>query len=90
MTWTPTGIATGQPWDSVASSADGTKLVAAACDWGSSSGYVYISEDSGASWTQQAGSEAQCWTSVASSADGNRLIAGGSPRYLYTSSRLMP
>jgi len=44
-TWTPIGLAQG--WKSVASSADGTKLVAAVLD-----GYIYTSGDSGATWIQ--------------------------------------
>ncbi len=56
--WTETG--TPQWWMSVASSADGTKLVAAAHD-----GYLYESADSGATWAQTGTS--QSWMSVASS-----------------------
>jgi photosystem II stability/assembly factor-like uncharacterized protein len=68
---------------SVASSADGTKLVAAAHD-----GYIYTSADSGATWTQRGSSQA--WVSVASSADGKNLVAAvcdwnSSSGYVYTS-----
>jgi photosystem II stability/assembly factor-like uncharacterized protein len=58
-------------WISVASSSDGTKLIAAAPD------YICTSSDSGATWTQtQTGSPSQQhWTSVASSSDGTKLVA---------------
>jgi hypothetical protein len=61
----------------VASSSDGTKLVA-----GTSYAYIYTSVDSGATWTQRGAS--QGWTSVASSSDGTKLaaVSGG---YIYTS-----
>ena len=69
--------ASSRSWRSVASSSDGSKLVAVA-----NYGYVYTSADYGASWTQR-GSQ-QNWTSVASSSDGANLVAvaGG---YTYTS-----
>jgi photosystem II stability/assembly factor-like uncharacterized protein len=60
--------ATSQNWYAVASSADGTKLVAAV-----SQGYLYTSTDSGESWTQRATSQA--WWAVASSANGIKLVA---------------
>ncbi|NCA82990.1 MAG: exo-alpha-sialidase, partial [Opitutae bacterium] len=72
---------TTQPWSSVASSADGTKLVAAAYG-----GYLYTSTDSGASWTAR--DSDRNWSSVASSADGTKLVAGvfGGPLYTSTDS----
>lgn len=57
------------PWYSVASSADGAKLVA-----GVNGGQIYTSTDSGTNWTARAVSGQ--WYSVASSADGTKLIAG--------------
>jgi len=72
-TWTKT-VAPSNHWSSVASSADGTKLVATAGgsdDFGS----IYTSTDSGATWTQTA-AQPNTWTSVASSADGTRLVVG--------------
>jgi len=68
-------------WSSVASSADGTKLVAA-----QSSGSIYTFA-SGGSWTQRTtglpGSAA--WTSVASSSDGGKLAATVNGGGIYTS-----
>jgi hypothetical protein len=56
-------------WASVASSADGTRLVAAA-----TGGSIYTSSDSGATWIAR--DSVRTWTWVASSADGSRLLAG--------------
>ena len=70
-------------WLSVASSADGTKLVAAATFRN-----IYTSADSGATWTQR--TQQGLW-SVASSADGTKLVAAGidiqsGGAFIYTSS----
>ncbi len=65
-------------WTSVASSSDGTKLLAAV-----NNGQLYTSIDSGVSWTPPTGT-AQ-WISVASSADGTKLLAAVSGGQLYTS-----
>jgi hypothetical protein len=64
-------------WYSVASSADGRKLVAVV-----NGGQIYTSTDSGASWTPQENS--RNWYSVASSSDGSKLVAVSSG-YIYTS-----
>ena len=67
-------------WVSVASSADGTKLVAAATmqisggtQYGT--GQIYTSTNSGLNWTIQTNAPATEWARVASSADGNKLVA---------------
>jgi hypothetical protein len=52
----------------IASSADGTKLVAASIA-------IYLSTDSGRSWAQTSAPTNVNWTSVASSADGTELLA---------------
>ncbi len=52
---------------SVASSADGTKLVAVG-------GAIYTSTNSGMSWTQQTNAPSAGWEAVASSADGTKLV----------------
>jgi hypothetical protein len=73
--WTTTS-APGANWISIASSADGTKLVAA--EQGSSPdwlGLIYTSTNSGATWTPT-GAPSLRWWSVASSDDGNKLVAG--------------
>ena len=72
---------TAQYWISVASSADGTKLVAAVAG-----GYIFTSADSGGTWMQRATQQGQLrWASVASSADGTRLVATVLGGYIYTS-----
>jgi hypothetical protein len=68
--WVQTS-ATSNEWYSVASSADGTKLVAVV-----NPGSIYTSADSGATWTLTV-APSNAWTSVASSADGESLLAGG-------------
>ncbi len=71
-------------WHSVASSADGTKLVACAYN-----NYIYTSTDSGVTWTVRANTGGQVaarnWRSVASSADGTKLVACAISEYIYTS-----
>jgi hypothetical protein len=65
-------------WNSVASSADGIKLVAA-----ERHGQLYTSTDTGASWTAR--ESVRNWTAVASSTDGNKLVAAVGGGQLYTS-----
>jgi photosystem II stability/assembly factor-like uncharacterized protein len=62
--------ATAQNWTCVASSSDGTKLVAAG-----SSGPIYTSQDAGVTWGSSPNSPSCNWASVASSADGSKLVA---------------
>jgi hypothetical protein len=72
-------------WSSVASSADGIKLVAAVYGTSASAG-VYTSIDSGATWTLKYA--ALYCTAVASSADGTKLVAtlsSGTGQGIYTS-----
>ncbi|HAS82235.1 MAG TPA: hypothetical protein DCS43_06070, partial [Verrucomicrobia bacterium] len=69
---------TGRYWNTVASSADGTKLVAG--DW---NGRLYTSTDSGANWTARENN--RLWSSVASSADGTKLVAAVRNGQIYTS-----
>jgi len=79
-TWTPAYPAINT-WSCVASSADGTKLVAAATitaatDGGlslSSDGRVYVSANSGVTWASSG--QRDNWKSVAVSADGTKLVA---------------
>jgi hypothetical protein len=56
-------------WTSIASSADGTKLVAT-----TDGNSIYISTDSGATWAATPTLQGR-WSSVASSADGTKLVA---------------
>ena len=92
--WTQTGPDVG--WMSVASSADGSKLVAAGAGAfadpdgisGYSDDYLYTSTDSGVTWNQTAVLDG--WRSVASSADGTKLVAAVYFGYIYTGSRPAP
>jgi hypothetical protein len=63
-------------WNSVASSADGTKLVATTrgVQIQYPDGYIYTSTNSGSSW-QLAGAPSNQWVSIVSSADGSKLAA---------------
>lgn len=87
-TWSQTAAPTSA-WQSVAPSADGTKLLAVAGQGYGGSGQMYLSTNSGVSWNQAAAPSTN-WSCVASSADGCRLVAvaGGYPSYaglIYTS-----
>lgn len=78
QTWAPTS-APSNYWQCVASSADGTLLVA-----GANPGGIYISTNSGTTW-QSSGAPSQRWFALASSFDGKKLIAGVSGGFIYTS-----
>ena len=80
ISWAQT-TAPSEPYTSVTSSSDGSKVVAAASArwdyqnerWVSHGG-IYASTDSGANWTLTSAPE-NGWTAVASSADGTTLVA---------------
>ena len=82
-TWTARKIddaGTPMRWTSVASSADGMKLVAAALR-----GHIYTSTDAGLSWTAR--DTSRFWAAVSSSADGKHLAAATQDEHaIYTSS----
>ena len=69
---------TSKNWVSVASSSDGTKLVALV-----GNGQIYTSSDTGSTW--KARDSARNWISVASSSDGTKLVAAVFNGNLYTS-----
>jgi hypothetical protein len=76
VSWTLSG-APSNVWYSLASSADGAKLVAAAYAGPSQiggTGLIYISADAGITWTNVS-PPTNYWMSVASSTDGTHLIA---------------
>jgi len=84
-TWTPATAPTNH-WTSVASSADGTRLVAAAApfwDYATSNyafqGGIYRSSDGGATWARTTAPNTN-WTGVASSAEGTKLVAVSATR----------
>ena len=76
-TWTPRE--TIRNWTALASSDDGSKLVAAV-----DGGRIYTSTDSGATWTPRESN--RFWSSVASSSDGSKLAAVVAGGQIYTSS----
>jgi photosystem II stability/assembly factor-like uncharacterized protein len=71
---------TFQNWSSVAMSADGSHLVAAA-----NGGSIYLSTNTGASW-QQTGLPSANWSALTISADGSQLVAAVNGGLLYISS----
>ena len=72
QTWTKT-LAPTNDWQCIASSADGSRLVA-----GDDPGPLYLSTNSGTTWTPTIVSNAY-WFSVASSADGTKWVAVAPP-----------
>jgi photosystem II stability/assembly factor-like uncharacterized protein len=80
ITWTHSS-APDAMWQSVACSADGTKLVASV-----SLGPIYISTDSGITWLMTgAPSNNMFWASMVSSSDGSILAATASSGGIYSS-----
>jgi hypothetical protein len=73
-TWTLAGNAPSNWWQSVASSADGNKLVAAV-GGSERTGLIYVSPDAGTTWTQAGNAPSNTWQCVASSADGGKLVS---------------
>jgi hypothetical protein len=83
-------IETGAPsnlWQSIASSADGSKLVAIGYDTTYSTNIVCTSTNSGANWSPEVIGQIsnQPWFYVTSSADGNKLAAVAMNGGIYTS-----
>lgn len=70
-----------RPWRDISSSSDGTKLAACA----TAGGYIYTSDDSGATWTERTNAGSRTWTGLASSSDGTKLAACVHGGYIYTS-----
>ncbi len=77
--WSPQVGAGSSNWGAIASSADGSKLVAA----GWLGGRIYTSTDSGQTWTARESN--RNWFAVASSSDGTKLVAAEYNGQLYTS-----
>ncbi len=82
----PEASAPSTNWACVASSADGSHLVAASGPGGLGgwAGAIYISTDSGVTWTRTS-APGENWSCIASSADGTKLVAGGTWDTFYTS-----
>ena len=77
LSWTTNGNAL--LWSDIASSADGTRLVAVV-NYG---GQIYVSTNSGVTWMPRESN--RYWRSVASSADGTKLVAAVNPGQIFTS-----
>jgi photosystem II stability/assembly factor-like uncharacterized protein len=71
--WMLTGAPSNNFWRSIATSADGAKLVATVSDVG----LIYSSTNSGTNW-HTTGAPQGLWNALASSADGTKLLAVGS------------
>jgi photosystem II stability/assembly factor-like uncharacterized protein len=71
LTWTVRSPE--RQWKAVASSADGTRWIAAADN--GLAGPLYLSTDSGTTWQEVPPGPFDRWAAVASSADGSRLVA---------------
>jgi len=79
-------------WIGVASSDDGTKLVAVDIGTDYTGGYIYTSTNSGVTWRESLVPGLRNWGAVTSSADGSKLVAVNYPSfdsdtggYIYTS-----
>jgi hypothetical protein len=84
--WTATS-APRTYWFCVASSADGTNLVAAIA----ANGGIYVSTNAGNTWTRQTNAPNSYWWSVASSSDGTKLVAvDGDEGGIYTGTVIYP
>lgn len=81
-TWTDSNSPAAHGWLPVASSSDGSRLVAAAYG-----GDIYTSSDYGATWTDRTSAGSLGWVALASSSDGKYLVASDDdPGNIYTSS----
>ncbi len=81
--WTahlPTG-----PWQSIASSVDGMKLVVCGTDGGTLVSRIYTSTDFGVTWTQRTIAPGVRCSDVASSGDGTKLVTVFNNQQIYTS-----
>ncbi|HEX5221701.1 MAG TPA: sialidase family protein [Verrucomicrobiae bacterium] len=81
--WSQTSAPTTN-WQSIASSADGTKLIAATGGF-LSIGPIYLSTNSGVSWIQSSAPVTN-WLRVCASADGSKLVAAGDSIFYSTNS----
>jgi hypothetical protein len=83
--WSSNYFSGGMDFVSVAMSASGSTIVAAATSI--SSGAIFTSTNSGMNWNSNGLSQLGSWKAVASSADGNRLVAASYGGGIWTSQR---
>ena len=84
-TWTERTAAGGRDWQSVASSSDGTMIVAAVTG---PHGSIWTLTDSGATWTEETAAGPRWWRTVASSSDGTKIVAAVYGGSIWTSSSM--
>ena len=82
-----TSSAKQRKWVGVASSDDGTKLVAVDMGADATGGYIYTSTNSGATWRESLVPGLRNWLAVTSSADGTKLAAADYPSFDYDPTR---
>lgn len=80
LTWTENLSSGFYSWSSIASSSDGSYIIAAV-----NYGYVYLSRDGGSTWTQVSGLSNSYWTGVEVSSTGQKMIAVSNYGYTYVS-----
>ena len=73
-TWNASGASASTFWQSIGSSADGTRLIAGQGS-SSTSGHILISTNSGTTWTGVTGDTSAKWYSIAVSANGSNAVA---------------
>ena len=83
--WFPTSLPTTNTWTSVASSTDGTVLLATAL-----SDYIYVSRDSGVTWAREIDSGVGPWSSSCVSPDGATFMVGQTGGTLHTNGTNWP
>lgn len=74
VNWSVLPASPNKLWRNIASSADGSRLIAAP-QGGASGDLLYMSTDSGQNWSPRASAGSRFWVGVASSADGTNLVA---------------
>lgn len=79
FSWTKTSAPANGSWSSIASSADGSKLIASSQTY---SGPIYVSSDFGLTWNSN--NVSSRWYAVAMSADGNKVVAVATPGGIWT------
>ena len=72
-------------WAAIASSDDGTKLVAAESNSSYGGGAIHTSTDSGLNWTRRTSAGLHAWVDLTSSSDGSNLAGITSNGYIHTS-----
>jgi len=72
-------------WAAIASSDDGTKLVAAESNSSYGGGAIHTSTDSGLNWTRRTSAGLHGWVDLTSSSDGSKLAGVTSNGYVHTS-----